>query len=59
MGCGVRLCSVVLGGLFGLVVFPCIVFCILCIIIVLMFPLSRSIKCEEHVYVLWCFALVL
>ena len=59
MGVGVMLWCVVLGVLFSLVVFSCIVFCILCIISVSMFPLSRNIKCEGNVYVIWGFVLFL
>ena len=44
---------VVLGVLFGLVVFSCIV---CCSISVTMSPLSSNIDCEENVYVIWGFA---
>ena len=56
VGGGMMLWCVVLGVLFGLVVFSCIVFCILCIISVPMSSLSSNIKCEESVYVIWGFA---
>ena len=55
VGVGVMLWCVVLGVLFSLVVFSCIVFCILCIISVSMSLLSRNFKCGENVYVIWGF----